>query len=54
MIIKFIIIFYKDTRMETPISLTSSTPIPAGFSSSITSSIPSTVATPTPIVTQGK
>ena len=40
--------------METPISLTSSTPIPAGFSSSITSSIPSMVVTPTPIVTQGK
>ena len=40
--------------METTISLTSSTSVPASFSSAITSSLDSTVVTPTPIVTQGK
>ena len=40
--------------METTISLTSSTPVPARFSSSITSSLDSAVVTPTPIVTRGK
>ena len=47
-------LFLIDTRMENPITPTSSTSVPASFSSAITSSLYSAVVRPTPIVTQGK
>ena len=40
--------------MESPYSFKSSTHLPASLSYAVTSSLSSTTATPTPIVTQGK
>ena len=40
--------------METQYPSTNSTHLPASLSFSVTSSLSSTIATPTPIVTQGK
>ena len=42
--------FYEDTKTKTPYPLTSSTHLPASFSSTLSDSI----VTPTPTATQGK
>ena len=43
-----------DTEFKNPYFVTSSTPLPANFSSAVTSSFSSTIISPTLIVTQGK